>query len=213
MNRMQTYRIETARLVLRPYDITDHLRMDKAVRASLPDLVEWLPWSRREPIPSEERIALLEKFRGDYLQGIDFTLGIFNKEETELLGSTGLHTRHDKEGVGFDNTTREIGYWISSLHHRKGYAQEAVRALVSVGFGVEGLSRIIIKCATGNYASCAIPEKLGFRLTGTIAAGTPGTSGHPLLVWELTKEDAALRGIRDPALKAFDRQGNLLPLS
>jgi len=44
----------------------------------------------------------------------------------------------------------------------------ATRALVDHGFGDLELHRIVVRCGTGNRASRAIPERLGFTLEGTL---------------------------------------------
>ena len=200
MFSIKTYRIETARLVIRPYRVADTAIVDAAIQVSLPELQQWLPWSLKEPISMPEREALLKKFQLDFEEGKDFVFGIFDKDEKTLIGSTGLHTRLDAH-------SREIGYWINSLHHGKGYATEAVRALVKAGFMVEGLSRIVIKCADTNLASAAIPQKLGFKMIERTTGGASGTSGHPLLIWEMQRDDFNSSSFADMEILAFNRKG------
>jgi RimJ/RimL family protein N-acetyltransferase len=57
----------------------------------------------------------------------------------------------------------EIGYWIRDAAAGRGFATEASRALTAVGFGLEGIERIEIHCATDNAASRRVPEKLGYQ--------------------------------------------------
>ena len=64
-----------------------------------------MPWAAEEPKPLEERVALLRRFRGDFDLGTNFVYGIFDHDESTVVGGTGLHTR-----VGED--AFEIGYWI-----------------------------------------------------------------------------------------------------
>ena len=40
------------------------------------------------------------------------------------------------------------------------------RAVVQYAFNDMGLNRVVIRCATGNRRSRAIPERLGFTLEG-----------------------------------------------
>lgn len=200
MFSIKAYRIETARLVLRPYCSADTAMVDAAIRASLPELQQWLPWSLKEPISMPEREALLKKFQLDFEEGKDFVFGIFDKDENTLIGSTGLHTRLDED-------SREIGYWINSLFHGKGYATEAVMALVKVGFMIEDLSRLVIKCADTNLASAAIPQKLGFKMIERITGGATGTSGLPLLIWEMRKDDFSNSSFAEMEILAFNRKG------
>jgi len=55
----------------------------------------------------------LRKFRDQFDLGHDFPYGAFDRAETELVGSSGLHTRL---GPG----AREIGYWVHAAHTGKG---------------------------------------------------------------------------------------------
>lgn len=81
----------------------------------------------------------------------DYSFGMFNKAGTVLIGSNGLHTRIGEKA-------REIGYWIHARHIQQGYATETVQALTKVGFELEGLDRIEIRCAPNNLRSQRIPR-------------------------------------------------------
>ncbi len=99
------YRIETDRLVLRCYQPADAPLLKAAIDASLDSLHPWMPWALDKSKPLHEKVKRLRQFRGQFDLGQDFVYGAFNAAETELLGSSGLHTR-----VGPD--AREIGYWV-----------------------------------------------------------------------------------------------------
>jgi len=129
MQLAKAYRIETERLVIRCYDPKDAILLKNAIDKSLDHLRPWMPWAHNEPESLEIKTARLRKYRGQFDLGIDYVFGIFNKEETILIGSTGLHTRPGEEA-------REIGYWIHQHHINKGYATEAAKALTIVGFEI-----------------------------------------------------------------------------
>jgi RimJ/RimL family protein N-acetyltransferase len=57
----------------------------------------------------------------------------------------------------------EIGYIFNPLHHGHGYATEATRALLGLGFEGLGLHRIYARCAAANTASWHVMERLGMR--------------------------------------------------
>lgn len=70
----------------------------------------------------------------------------------ELIGHVGLSPLGD--GI-------EIGYAIDDAHLGKGYATEAVRAMLARASGV--IDAIV---ATDNAGSCRVLEKAGFALVG-----------------------------------------------
>ena len=198
----KTYRIETERLVIRCYEPGDAPKLHEAITRSLDHLRPWLPWVQQEPKPPEARAGLIRLFRGQFDLGLDYAFGIFDKEEMELIGSTGLHTR-----IG--RNAREIGYWIGIDHVGRGYATEAVSALVKTGFDIEGLSRIEIRCAPENTRSQHVPEKLGFKMEN-IVKRILYQDMVETMIWSMTKKEYASSLIRHVQMRAYDLTGDLL---
>ncbi|HVU54296.1 MAG TPA: GNAT family protein [Puia sp.] len=205
MELARTYRIRTERLVLRCYEPGDAPRLHQAIIRSIDHLRPWLPWVQQEPKDLEARIGLIRMFRGQFDLGLDYAFGIFDREEKEVIGSTGLHTRIGKNA-------REIGYWIGVDHIGKGYATEAVGALLRAAFDIEGLSRIEIRCAPENIRSRHVPEKLGFRMEGIIKRSLHDNMVDTM-IWSLERKEYEQNPIRRTPIKAFDLVGRpiLLP--
>ena len=177
---MPVYRIETERLVIRCWEPKDASLLKEAIDLSIDHLLPWMPWTRHEPQTLEEKVELLRLFRGKFDLGQDFILGIFNNDETEVLGGTGLHPRHGEN-------EREIGYWVRADRTNQGIITESTKALVKVGFEVERFHRLEIRCDPKNLASVAIPRKLGFTLEGTLKGRILAGDEEPrdVMVWSL----------------------------
>ena len=62
-----------------------------------------------------------------------------------------------------ENATGEIGYVFDPRHAGHGYATEAARALLRLGFAELGLHRIIAWVDARNEASAAVLRRLGLR--------------------------------------------------
>ncbi len=56
-----------------------------------------------------------------------------------------------------------LGYSLSRAHWGRGYAGEAVRALLGYLFGERDLHRVVAECDVENTASQKLLERLGFR--------------------------------------------------
>jgi RimJ/RimL family protein N-acetyltransferase len=178
------YRIETARLVLRPWGPADAPRLKAAVEASLEHLRAWMPWARTESTELDAQIELLRSFRAKFDLGEEFIYGIFDLEEISVLGGTGLHLRQAPD-------TREIGYWIHVDHIGQGLATESTAALTRVAFEVDGISRVEIRCDPDNVRSAAVPAKLGFTHEATLRQAGVGADGatRDAMVWALVAEE------------------------
>lgn len=57
----------------------------------------------------------------------------------------------------------EVGYVFNPAHAGKGYATEAVRAVITLGFQSFGLHRIFARLDAKNTASAGVVERLGLR--------------------------------------------------
>jgi RimJ/RimL family protein N-acetyltransferase len=199
------YRIETERLVLRCYHPTDAPLLAAAITTSVDSLRPWMPWARNEPKPVSEKVKLLRQFRGAFDLGHDFAYGVFNPTETEILGGTGLHPR-----IGPD--AREIGYWIHVAHTGRGLATEMAAALTRVGFEVDKLHHIEIRCGTDNARSAAVARKLGYVHEATLRERFPLDEGvwRDTMIWSLMASEYPDSPAARVELRAFDAAGERL---
>jgi RimJ/RimL family protein N-acetyltransferase len=202
MELARTYKIETERLLIRCYEPADALKMHSAITGSLEHLRPWVPWARQEPRELEWMEGFVRRFRGQFDLGQDAVFGIFDKSGSEQIGGTGLHNRIGKDA-------REIGYWINVLHINRGYATEAVMALIRVAFQIERLSRLEIRCAPDNLPSRRIPLRLGFRHELTLKDHFTDLNGQPMdtMVWALSRQEFEQSPLKDTPLKAYDFVG------
>ena len=150
------YRIETKRLVVRCYNPSDASLLAESVIESLEHLRPWMPWVYNEPEPLEEKAGRLKRFRGLFDLGQDFVYGIFDPQETKLIGGNGLHTR-------LGDSELEIGYWIHRDYVNQGLVTETTAALVRVAFELIHIHRLEIHCDPGNAASAAVPHSPSSR--------------------------------------------------
>jgi len=200
--RGPAYRIVTDRLVVRCWDPTDASKLKSAIDMSIDHLRPWMPWATLDMLPLEARVAWIRTCRGEFDLDRNYIYGVFNKDESEVIGGTGLHARQSPEA-------REIGYWISKAHVGHGYATEVSAALTKVAFEIDGMKRVEIHCAVDNAKSAAIPKKLGFEreailkqrglLVDEIATDS--------MIWTLFKESYPGSMPQRANIKAYDVVG------
>lgn len=85
-------------------------------------------------------------------------LSVLDRATGELVGDVGLSPADGEPGVV------KLGYTVAPEFQRRGYATEAVRALVDYVFDVLGAERIRIYADGDNVASHRVAEKAGLRL-------------------------------------------------
>jgi len=198
------YRIETERLVIRCYHPSDVQMLADSISENVEHLKPWMPWVHAEPEPIEEKEKRLKRFRGMFDLGQDYVYGIFNPEETRLLGGTGLHTRLGESEL-------EIGYWIDKDHINQGLVTESTAALIKVAFEIVHVHRLEIHCDPGNVASAAIPRKLGFTHEGTLRAKTRFLDlWSDSMIWGLLEHEYADSPASKAEIEVFDAVGHRL---
>jgi RimJ/RimL family protein N-acetyltransferase len=197
------YLIRTDRLTIRCWEPRDAPLLKDAVDTSLVHLRPWMPWAAHEPTTLDEKAELLRTFRGRFDLGEDFLYGIFARDESEVIGGSGLHTR---VGLG----ALEIGYWIRASRVGQGLAREASAALTKVAFRVCGVDRVEIHVDPANDASLRVPRALGFAEEATLRRRLPASEGEPprdSVVFTLFADDVEESPVRGVALDAWDALG------
>lgn len=86
-----------------------------------------------------------------------FQFVIIQASENRLIGDMGIiFTNHN-------NTQAEIGCTLRKEYQRKGYATEALKAMVGYLFGTLDKHRIVASIDPRNTSSIRLIERLGFR--------------------------------------------------
>ncbi len=181
----RAWRIETERLVLRPFRESEGAALRQAVIDSLPHLRRWMRWASFEPESVEQKRARIRESRRVFSAERDLRYGVFGRGDGRIVGGAGLHDRGEAPEVF------EIGYWIAHDVTNRGYATELSAALTRMGFVCEGAARIEIHCDPRNAASAAVPRKLGYRLREVREEHREGPDGRLRagMIWELAARD------------------------
>ncbi len=151
----QLPRLETARLVLRPFDLADAPELQRL--AGDPAVADGtlLPHPYADGV-AEAWIAHQAEERA---AGHRFAFAVERAEDRALVGSIGLE-------IDAAGNQAKLGYWIGRPYWGRHYATEAGRAVVAYGFGVLGLERIWAPRFHWNAASGRVLEKIGFAHEG-----------------------------------------------
>jgi RimJ/RimL family protein N-acetyltransferase len=178
--------------------------MQEATAVTKEHLIPFMPWAVNEPAPVEAKLDLIRKFRASFDGGEDYVYGVFNSDETRVLGGSGLHTRVGEEGL-------EIGYWIHKDFTGRGLATELAAALTKVAFELYLVQRMEIHCAVENVASAAVPRKLGYVHEATrrrLGFAHGGKSDS--MIWTMFADEYPNTPGASAEIKVFDVAGNQL---
>lgn len=146
--------IETGRLRLRRSVPADA----EAISAyrSIPEVGRFQGWERTDPAFLRREFELMaerQPGRGGWVQ-----LTVEERDTGELVGDVGMSPAEGEDGV------LKIGYTIAPEHQRKGYATEAVTALIGYAFETLGAAVVRIHADAENLASIRVAEKAGLTL-------------------------------------------------
>ena len=147
--------LETERLTLRPFTAGDFDAVySYRSREDVARYLYWEPNTEQEVHRALEQKAASTSIRSE---GDVLALTVVVRETGLLAGDVSLYFVSD------EHQQAEVGYIIHPDHAGKGYATEAVRALLGVAFDDLGLHRVVGRLEARNLASARVLEKLGMR--------------------------------------------------
>ncbi|MEJ2654789.1 MAG: GNAT family N-acetyltransferase [Acidihalobacter sp.] len=163
--------LETPRLLLRQWRDADFapfaaLNVDPRVMEHFP-----APLSRAESDAMAERCLALIGERGWGLWAVE------TKRESAFIGFVGLNSPADE--LPFSPCV-EIAWRLGFEHWGKGYASEAARAALRVGFDSLRLAEIVSFTALDNLRSQAVMQRIGMHEASTRFDHPRIPEGNPL---------------------------------
>ena len=162
---------ESDRLTIRAPRTGDGPEIQAAVRETFDDLKLWMPWAQQLPT-LEESESYIRRAQCQFLAREDLVLLLFLKGTNTMVGGSGLHR------IDWDIPKFEIGYWCRKRFQGQGYITESTEAITTFAFETLGAKRVEIRCDSKNVRSRRIPDRLGFKLEGTLRNNSISSSGE-----------------------------------
>ncbi|PIE80385.1 MAG: GNAT family N-acetyltransferase [Chloroflexi bacterium] len=148
-------RLETKRLVLRPFSINDAQTVQRLAG-------DWVVAETmlNVPHPYEDGMAedWISTHQLDFDEGKGVTFAIARRETDEVVGAISLRMEQFSRA--------NMGYWIGKPYWSKGYCTEAVKAVFAFSFGELKLNKIYATYFPRNPASGRVMEKAGMHYEG-----------------------------------------------
>jgi len=173
----------TPRFIIRPFRRRDVGPMHDAVRASLPELEEWLPWAIAYDRSVAHRFVRDSASAWNDARAYDFAIRL-HEEPDFHVGNISVWPTSPANRIG------EIGYWIRSDLTGEGIGTEVTARAVQVGFEELNYHKIVLRIAVGNERSDRIAKCLGFTFEGTLRDEVKvGTTWIDHTVWSLLEDE------------------------
>ena len=161
LKRFEQIRMQSRRLVLRPYKPSDFRRCIESHAARLPSkstFDEPIPIGKEPTLQSfNERVNRYKLLAEDRQH---FVFGVFDRKTRAFVGQVDLFMISKQLRWG------NLGYHIQNQYAGMGYATEASKLALEVAFSACDFHRIEAAMVPSNRASKKVAQKLGLRYEG-----------------------------------------------
>jgi 8-oxo-dGTP diphosphatase len=192
--------IETARLRLRPLALGDGPAVERlAGDWEIARFTAHIP----HPYPAGGAVPWIEETWAEAKAGKKVVAAIERLADGALVGCIELDLTPGQ-------TVGSLGYWIGRPYWGAGIASEAATAMMDLGFGALGLSRIEAAAVPANRRSIRVQEKLGLMLIGERLEPAPARGGHMKVEVRSLARSLARRRVLVSAVALVDVDGRVL---
>ncbi|WP_408959665.1 GNAT family N-acetyltransferase [Natrinema sp. 74] len=143
--------LEADRVTLRPIEEADL----EFLQAQINDPRIWRLIGRSRPMNREQE----REFFDDVVCG-DENVSLLIVDESTAIGTIALNR------IDLEAQKAELGYWVATDHHERGYGSEAAERVVRYAFDQLGLHRIEARVFELNEPSRRLLESVGFTQEG-----------------------------------------------
>lgn len=141
----------TPRLILRAVEPGDQQKVFEGF--SHPDVIQFFDIRYDSFEATHEQ---MEWYANNRESGSGYAWVVTDKQRKAFMGVFSLYYIHPK------HKRCETGYWLFPEYWGKGYAYEALKAIIQYAFGSLEIHRIAAEVESGNTGSRVLLEKLGF---------------------------------------------------
>lgn len=158
MNHKGTITLETDRIILRRFELSDAENMFNNW-ANSEKVTKYLTWQPYESV--SDVCGYIEYIISEYNNINHYDWIIELKENHQTIGSIGVvNLRDDIEEI-------EIGYCLSDKYWHKGIMTEAFKRLIDFFFNEVEVNRIMARHDVKNHNSGGVMKKCGLKYEGT----------------------------------------------
>ena len=177
--------LESERLILRRYAGADATGILDLVEKNRELLVRDFSHMARGFADKKQANLFVEEKIEQWNSRKGFCYGIWLKESQELIGQLQV------KNIVWDIPSAELSYFVGRAFQRRGYASEAIAALVGIAFMKLGFARIFVRIIPSNRESILLANKLRFRHEGLHRKEFRCGNGelHDVHYFSLTSED------------------------
>jgi RimJ/RimL family protein N-acetyltransferase len=148
--------LATDRLELRYFDKSDLDRV--AEYYALPEVQRYLDWKARDRVEVKAALDAMIAQRRLNRPGDTLTLAVGRRSDSTMIGQVSLRWTDATAAQA------ELRFVFNPLYRRQGYATEAVKATLDIGFDRFHFHRIFARCGADNQRSARLMKSIGMRL-------------------------------------------------
>ncbi|MEE4195646.1 MAG: GNAT family N-acetyltransferase [Anaerolineae bacterium] len=149
-------KFETDRLILRLLEESDAEELYERMENSREHLSKFLRWAVDRFPTVEDTVAEIRRLRARFFAREDLHYHLFEKSSGKMIGSTGGYCTFPR------TPTWDVGYSLFEPFLGKGYATEAVKAVIQLMCEELKAKRIELIINAENEASQRLAKRLGF---------------------------------------------------